>query len=291
MCSAQNPFAEQASQSSESAAAVAARALEYLEPFHRQRPTVGLILGTGASELAAQLQTDHIIPYADIPGFPTSTVIGHSGNWIIGRLAGAPVVAMQGRFHLYEGWSPQAAAIPIDVMDQLGVRTLLITNAAGGLNPLFRSGDLMVITSHIDLMFRTGQRAWPQRLGRPSLRSDSYDATLAESVQTTARSIDYPCHTGVYAAMLGPTYETRAEYRMLRRIGADAAGMSTVPEVYAAVQRSMQVLGLSIIANTASPDALQETSGEEVIAAAAQAAPAVARIFSRLASDIANDAD
>lgn len=286
---APNQHSDPVEQPSEHASGRASEALGYLRPFHQRPPRVGLILGTGAGQLAEQLQIDQTVPYADIPGFPTSTVIGHSGNWIIGRLENVPIVAMQGRFHLYEGWSAQTSSTPIEVMHQLGVRAVLITNAAGGLNPRYRSGDLMVITSHIDLMFRTGQIAWPQRLGRPLLRGDSYDTSLVERACEIARQIDYPCHRGVYAAMLGPTYETRAEYRMLRRIGADAAGMSTVPEVCAAISRSIRVLGLSIIANTASPDALEETSGEDVVAAAAQAAPAVAQLFSQLVSRIAED--
>ncbi|MFT5299329.1 MAG: purine-nucleoside phosphorylase [Mariniblastus sp.] len=246
--------------------------------FVRQRwdraPRFGIILGTGAGQLAEEIDTEQTIPYGDIPHFPKSTAMGHKGQLVCGKLAGADVVAMEGRFHLYEGYDVDQATLAIHVMHQLGVEILFVSNASGGINPKFRSGEIMLIESHIDFMYRsTVNMTAPTITDRPTLLSDAYDQALIAQARQCARSNGFPIHQGVYTAMLGPNYETRAEYRFIKKIGGDVAGMSTVPEVTVAGRYGMRVLGMSIISNVAKPDVLAETSGQEVIDAAAVAAP------------------
>ena len=236
-------------------------------------PTLGIILGSGLGGLADRIENAVVIDYADLPHLPGSTAIGHAGRLVCGSLAGVSLVAMQGRFHAYEGHAIDQVALPVRVMHALGAASLFVSNAAGGVNPGFRVGDIMVIDDHINLLFlnplvgandpQLGPR-WPDM-------SSPYDASFATQAEQIARQHDFVCHRGVYVGMLGPTYETRAEYRMIRRLGGDAAGMSTVPEVIVATQLGMRVLGLSTITNACSPDQLGETSGEEVVAAAAAA--------------------
>ena len=237
-------------------------------------PRFGVILGTGAGQVADNIQVQAAIPYQEIPGFPASTAIGHKGQFVCGTLSGRQVIAMQGRFHLYEGYSDQQVRLPLQLMRSLGVEILFISNAAGGLNPRFESGQLMVLQSHLDLMFRAWQVPDAQvAAGRAVSRADAYDQRLISSSLQFARRQDFVLHRGVYAGLLGPTYETRAEYRLLRRIGADVVGMSTVPEVVFASDLGMRVLAFSIVANVAKPDVLEPTSGQEVVDAAAVAAP------------------
>lgn len=244
------------------------------------RPRVGIILGSGLGGLAEEIQAEATFDYAELPHFPRSTALGHAGLLICGRLAGVPVVAMQGRFHLYEGYSAEQVTLPVRVMTALGVELLVVSNAAGGLDPAFCAGDVMVIEDQINLMFRNplvginddqlGPR-FPDMCG-------PYEAGLIDAAMSIARQENFVAHRGVYVGMLGPTYETRAEYRMLRRIGGHAVGMSTVPEVIAAVHGCARVLGLSIIANVASPDAPATTSGAEVVAVVEQAGAKAAGI-------------
>lgn len=233
-------------------------------------PQWAIILGSGLGGLADQIDIAAEFPYAELPNFPRSTAIGHAGKLLLGHLRGKPVAVMQGRFHLYEGWSPQQTALPVRVMRELGARSLLVTNAAGGLNPRMRVGDPMVIDDQINLMFRNPLvGANDDNLGpRFPDMSAPYDRDYSERALAAARCSGFACFHGVYAGMLGPTYETRGEYRMLRTMGADAAGMSTVPEVVAAAHAGMRVLGISTITNVCSPDALGETSGQEVVDAA-----------------------
>jgi purine-nucleoside phosphorylase len=195
-------------------------------------------------------------------------------------LAGKKIVAMQGRFHFYEGYDYDAATLPIHVLHRLGIQNLFVTNASGGLNPKFKSGEIMAITSHIDLQFKTS-KIFASQSGAilPKILADCYAPVLIEQAISCGRRLGFPVHQGVYAAMLGPNFETRAEYRFLRCIGADAAGMSTVPEVFVAAQYGMKVLGLSIIANVAKPDVLESTSGEEVIDLAEVAGPQLQAIL------------
>lgn len=261
----------------------ARQATEYISSRFNKQPQFGIVLGTGSGVVAEQIQIDLELDYGDIPGFPHSTALGHKGNLICGSLANHPVVAMNGRFHLYEGHHVDRATLPIRVMKQLGIKTLFITNASGGISPGFLSGDIMVISSHIDLMCRTSlASSISSQKERPTGRSDRYDLELIEAAKRCARKNDFVLHVGTYAGLLGPNYETRAEYRMLRRIGADVAGMSTVPEVYVANLMGMRILGLSVVTNVAKPDVLEETSGQEVIDAAELAAPRIYKIVSEI---------
>ena len=251
-------------------------AARFIRSRSPEPPRVGIILGTGSGELADQIVAPIAIPYSQVPHLPVSTAIGHKGQWVSGRLADQPVIAMQGRFHLYEGYSVESATLPVRAMSELGVQLLIVTNAAGGIHPRMNRGDLMLIDSHIDLMFRRASLTVTTTVSRPRLRTDVYDQAMIDRALACARQNGFAARRGVYAAMLGPNYETRAEIRMLRRIGADAAGMSTVPEVVQAAQAGLRVLAISVITNLANPDSAEQASGIEVVEEAQQAGPAVA---------------
>ena len=244
------------------------------------RPKVGIILGSGLGGLADKLENPIRFPYAALPHFPNSTAAGHAGQLILGTLGDKPVLAMQGRFHLYEGNSAQQAALPIWLMRELGITTLVVTNAAGGLNPLYQVGDVMVIEDQINMMYANPLVGVnDDRLGpRFPDMSQPYDQELIELALQTSLDHKFHCRLGVYVAMLGPTYETRAEYRMTRSLGGDAVGMSTVPEVIAAQHAGIRVLGMSTITNACSPDQLGETTHEEVMQAAASAGEKLEKI-------------
>ncbi len=236
-------------------------------------PQVGLILGTGLGALAKEIVAEATIPYPEIPFFPESTVLGHKGQLVCGNLAGQSVMAMEGRFHLYEGYSPAQVTFPIRVMKELGCHLLIVSNAAGGLNPLHRKGDLVVIEDHINL---TGVNPLvgpnDERLGTrfPDL-IEPYDQGLQKLALHAALEANIVAHRGVYVAVTGPNLETRAEYRFLRAIGADVVGMSTVPEVLVAVHAGMKVLGFSIVTDMCLPDALEPVSHELIVAVAQEA--------------------
>jgi purine-nucleoside phosphorylase len=234
------------------------------------KPRVGIILGSGLGSVGDAIEKDAAIEYSDVPHFERSTAIGHHGRLLCGRLGGIEVVAMQGRFHCYESYSAERATFPVRVMKALGIELLIASNAAGGLNPDFAAGDVMVIDDHINFMNRNPLVGIDDdRLGpRFPDMSSPYDPGLGDLAVAIARREDFVCHRGVYVAMLGPTYETRAEIRMLRLIGGDAVGMSTVPEAIVAAHSGLRVLGLSTITNVCSPDVPHATSGEEVIATA-----------------------
>lgn len=264
-------------------------AKDYLSQRWDRSPKFGVILGTGAGELAEAIEAEVEIPYGEVPHFPSSTAIGHKGQFVCGKLAGQDVIAMQGRFHLYEGYPVDQATLPIHVMHAMGVEILFVSNASGGINPNFRSGQIMLIQSHIDLMCRsTPAMAGKTSQHRPLMRSDCYDAKLIEGAIATALENGFTVQQGIYTAMLGPNYETRAEYRFILKIGGDVAGMSTVPEVNVAGKYGMRVLGMSIVSNVANPDALQATSGQEVIDAASIAAPQLRAIVEAAIRNNAN---
>ena len=249
-------------------------ASDFVQARWNKSPKFGIILGTGAGPLAEEIAADEAIPYGEVPEFPKSTAMGHKGQFVCGTLAGQDVIAMQGRFHLYEGYPVDKATLPIHVMNRLGVEFLFVSNASGGINPKFESGEIMLIESHIDFMYRSTPRMTATVVeGRPTLLSDAYDKELIAQALQCGRDGGFNLQQGVYASMLGPNYETRAEYRFLKRIGADVAGMSTVPEAAVAGRYGMRVLGMSIITNVAKPDVLEATSGQEVIDAAGAAAP------------------
>jgi purine-nucleoside phosphorylase len=244
------------------------------------RPDAAIILGTGLGGLAAEIDVRAIIDYGDIPGFPLSTVESHFGRLLCGTLGGKSVVAMQGRFHRYEGYTLQQASFPVRVMRALGAETLIVSNACGGLNPLWAAGDLMLIADHINLLGDSPLiGANDDRLGpRFPDFSQPYDAALRSLARHVAADERITLREGVYVAVAGPNLETRAEYRFLRAIGADVVGMSTVPEVLVAVHAGMRVLGLSIITDMCLPDALEPATVERIIAVANGAEPKLTRL-------------
>lgn len=220
--------------------------------------------------LARHIGSPEPIDFADLPHFPQATALSHRGRLICGRLAGTPVVAMEGRCHRYEGYTLEQLSLPVFAMAALGVETLVLSNASGGLNPRFASGDVMVIDDHINMMF------WRERFAAPQPRAGTrwiYDRRLIERALEAARRNDFTAHRGVYVAMTGPNYETPAEYRFLRRIGGDVVGMSTVPEAQAAASCGLRTLGLSVVTNVARPDCPWVVKAEEVVAAAESAEP------------------
>jgi purine-nucleoside phosphorylase len=249
-------------------------AADFITGQTSHRPEVGLILGSGLNPLAEAVEDADVIPYGQIPHFPSPTVEGHVGRLILGHLSGKTIVIMQGRVHFYEGYSMQQVAYPVRVMQVMGIKTLMVTNAAGGLNPAFRSGDLMLITDHINFV---GMAGFNPLYGPndPSLgprfpdMSKAYDPDLCDLARDVARENGIPLQEGVYIGLAGPSFETPADIRFLRLIGADAVGMSTVPEVTTARHGGVRVLGFSSISNVAlaEPQPGQETSHDEVLAA------------------------
>ncbi|UNK20427.1 purine-nucleoside phosphorylase [Paenibacillus sp. N3/727] len=231
------------------------------------QPEVGLILGSGLGVLADLLEDTVSIPYSDIPHFPVSTVEGHEGELLLGKIQDRPVVMMKGRFHMYEGYGPELTAFPVRVMKQLGVKSLLVTNAAGGINTSFEPGDLMLITDHLNMTGRNpliGPNDPALGVRFPDM-SEAYSRRLRKLALETAESQGITLQQGVYAGLLGPTYETPAEIVMLRTLGADAVGMSTVSEVIVARHSGLEVLGISCISNMAAGILDQPLSHDEVM--------------------------
>jgi purine-nucleoside phosphorylase len=246
----------------------------------RHTPVAGVILGSGLGDLAKEIDAEATIGYAELPHFPRVTAMGHAGKLVCGRLAGKPVVAFQGRFHLYEGHTAETASLLVRLLKALGGRVLIISNAAGGLNPQYGTGDVMLIDDHVNMMFANPLIGVNDDALGPRFpdMSSPYDRRLQRIAVDVAMRERFILHRGVYVAVLGPNYETRAEYRMLRRLGGDAVGMSTVPEVIAAQHAGLRTLGLSTITNVGSPDALSETTGHNVLAVAATAAKKLSAI-------------
>ena len=229
-------------------------------------PVLGIILGSGLGGLAERIERARSVPFSDVPGFPSTTVVGHSGQVIVGLLAGRPVVALAGRFHMYEGHGAALAGFPARVLHALGAPTLFVSNAAGGIRAELTPGDLMIITDHLNLMFRNPLvgPVEPGDIRFPDM-SAPYDRALSQVLRREGASLGVPLREGVYCGLLGPTYETPAEVRMLRIFGADAVGMSTVPEVIVARAIGMRVAGVSCITNFASGTTSQPLSHAEVI--------------------------
>jgi len=250
----------------------------------RLEPEVGIILGTGLGGLADEISVDASIPYESLPGFPLSTVESHAGRLLLGRMGKRPVVAMQGRFHRYEGYGLAEVTFPVRVMRALGAQTLVVSNACGGMNPLWQPGELVLLSDHINLL---GDNpligANDDRLGpRFPDMSDPYDAELRALTRTLAAELGIRLREGVYVAVPGPNLETRAEYRMLRAMGADVVGMSTVPEVIVASHAGMRTVGISIITDQCLPDALEPANIERIIDTAKRAEPSLTRLIARL---------
>jgi len=240
-------------------------------------PMVGIILGTGLGGLAREIQVEASIPYDEIPHFPLSTVESHEGRLLLGTLAGTPVAAMQGRLHLYEGYTPQEVTFPVRVMKLLGVQILVVSGACGGMNPLWKPGELVLLNDHINFL-------GDNPLVGPNLdelgprfpdMSEPYDGELQELALVVASEEGIPLHQGVYVAVQGPNLETRAEYRMLRGMGADVVGMSTVPEVIVARHMGMRVLGVTIITDACLPDTLEPADVATIIKTAKRAEPSL----------------
>jgi len=239
------------------------------------KPAVGLILGSGLGDLADQIEEPVRIPFGEIPHFPVSTVAGHAGQLVIGRLMGQPVVAMQGRVHFYEGYTMQQVTFPVRVMHALGVKTLIVTCAAGGLNPAWEAGDLMLLIDHINMMGQDPLRGEnePELGPRFPAMVDAYTPELRALALQVAGEQDTRLRQGVYSPISGPSYNTSAELRMLQRLGSDAVGMSTVPEVVVAKHMEMRVLGIACITDMALPDAPVHLTHEQVMEVANRTKP------------------
>lgn len=256
-------------------------ALQFIRTRTQAAPAVGIILGTGLGGLVKEIQVETVIDYGEIPHFPISTVESHKGKLIFGTLGGKSVVAMQGRFHYYEGYTMQQVTFPVRVMKFLGISTLLISNAAGGMNPLFAKGDVMMITDHINLL-GDNPLIGPNddELGpRFPDMSEPYSRELGAIAERVAIENGIRLQKGVFVAVSGPNLETRAEYRFLRGIGADVVGMSTVPEAIVAVHMSLRTLGFSIITDECFPDALKPAELDEIIRVANEAEPKLTTIM------------
>ncbi len=259
----------------------AAEAVKYIREKTKLRPNIGIILGSGLGKLVNAINIAKSIPYGSIPHFPTSTVEFHKGRLILGTLKNNKIIAMQGRFHYYEGYSAEEIAFPVLVMKLLGVRTLIVSNASGGLNPDFLAGDLMLVKDHINLQPDNPLRGKNNpKLGPrfPDLY-DCYNHKLIRLAEDVARDLKIPLRKGVYVAVPGPNLETNAEYRYLRIIGADAVGMSTVPEVLMARYLKIEVLGISVITDMGIADSVRPASLVSMLKAAARAEPKLTKMI------------
>jgi purine-nucleoside phosphorylase len=263
-------------------------AARFLQQYNSAKAKVGVVLGSGLGNFVQEIETSHEIPYDQIPHFPVSTVEGHHGKLIFGSIAGKPIIAMAGRFHFYEGYSPEAVAFPIRVMKFLGVDTVLLSNAAGGVNPGFKVGDLMIITDHISfatinpLLGPNDEHLGPRF---PDM-SEPYRKDLIQKAREIARRLGITVKEGVYFGVTGPTFETRAEYKLIRVLGGDAVGMSTVQEVIAAVHSNMSVFAMSVITDIGVREEENTITHEEVLEAARSAEPKFSAIFKELIASI-----
>jgi purine-nucleoside phosphorylase len=265
-----------------------AESLEFIRTKTDAKPKIGIILGTGLGGLVKEIKKEVVIDYANIPHFPISTVESHHGKLIFGTLAGKKVMAMQGRFHLYEGYNLKQITFPVRVMKFLGVKSILVSNAAGALNPLFKKGDVMLISDHINLL-GDNPLIGPNddELGpRFPDMSEAYSKELIALAEQASLDLKIRMQKGVYVAMQGPNLETKAEYRFLRTIGADAVGMSTVPEDIVAVHMGMKVLGFSILTDECFPDALKPALLKEILKVATKAEPKMTAIMKEVVKRI-----
>ena len=258
--------------------------VKYLKNKGFEAPEVGIILGTGLGKLLEEVKILEEVSYNHIPNFPTATVEFHKGHLIYGELEGKKVVIMQGRFHLYEGYSLQDVTFPVRIMHRLGIKKLLVSNASGAINPAFKKGELMLIDDHINLLGGSplafkGVSQYGERFVDMSC---PYDKQMSEKVEAIAKQNQITLNKGVYASVLGPQLETRAEYRMLRTIGADAVGMSTVPEIIVANHLKLPVVAVSVLTDEGDPDNLEPVDIKEIIAMAAKAEPNMIVLFKEL---------
>lgn len=265
--------------------------VDFIRSQTKATPAIGIILGSGLGALAEEIKKDISISYDKIPHFPVSTVESHAGRFLFGKLGGKDVVAMQGRFHYYEGYDLGQVTFPVRVMKEIGVKILIVSNAAGGLNPLFNIGDLVMITDHINFQAvnpLTGPN--DESLGpRFPDMYNCYDSELRDLAEQTAIDEKIPLRKGVYVGVTGPNLETAAEYRFLRIIGGDLVGMSTVPEVIVARHQGTRVLGFSMATDMGLPDAMEPCSHEKIIAAAAKAEPKLTKLVRKTVERISID--
>ncbi|ANH83683.1 purine-nucleoside phosphorylase [Niabella ginsenosidivorans] len=256
----------------------------FLQEQYSAVPEVGIVLGSGLGNFAQHIKIEKEVPYAEIPNFPVSTVKGHSGKLIFGELAGKKVVAMAGRFHFYEGYTPQEVVFPVRVLKLLGIKLLLLSNAAGGVNPAFSVGDIMIITDHISFgtlnpLIGKNIDDWGTRF--PDM-SEPYSKHLIARAKKICAAANIAVREGVYYAVTGPTFETRAEYKMIHTLGADAVGMSTVQETIVANHMSLEVFAVSIITDMGIRDEQNKITHEEVLEAAKNAEPKLAHLFTQM---------
>ena len=259
------------------------------ERIHGLEPELGIVLGSGLGKLADVIQDPVVIPYRELPDFPVSTAVGHKGNFIVGKLGGKTVIAMQGRIHYYEGYGMDQVVLPIRVMIGVGIKTLIVSNAAGGTNLSYHVGDLMIIKDHINLL--------PNPLIGPNIEefgprfpdmTRPYDPALIKKAVRLAAELGFPLHQGVYVGGTGPSYETPAEYKYFRSIGGDAVGMSTIPEVIVARHAGIPVFGISVITNEAHDDYAEDyvNDGDDVVNAANAAAEKMTRLIEKLIENL-----
>lgn len=262
--------------------------VDYIRSLSSSQPSVGIVLGSGLGNLISEIRIETEIGYDAIPHFPVSTVEGHHGRLILGSIEDKQVVVMAGRFHFYEGYSPQEVAYPVRVMKALGVQTLLVSNAAGGLNPAYRVGDLMILQDHISLFTINPLlgKNLPELGERFPDMSEPYSLLLIKKAEQIAAELGYAVRKGVYAGVTGPTFETRAEYRLLNLLGGDAVGMSTVQEVIVARHAGLQVFAMSVITDIGIREELNTITHEEVLQAAREAEPKLTGIFRELVKQL-----
>ncbi len=260
----------------------------YIRQHCNMVPLIGIVLGSGLGNFIAEIKVEKEILYSDIPHFPESTVEGHEGKLIFGEISGKKVVAMAGRFHFYEGYTPQQVTYPVRVMKMLGVEMVLISNAAGGVNSSFEVGDLMIIKDHISLFVQNPLSGKNENELGPRFpdMSDPYSSLLIAKAKTIAEKLNIPVHTGVYTGVTGPTFETRSEYKLIKALGGDAVGMSTVQEVIAAVHSGLKVFAMSVITDIGIREEDNTITHEEVLQAAKDAEPKLTAIFINLIQEL-----
>ena len=260
----------------------------YIKTKYNKQPAIGVVFGSGLGNFIEEIEIDAEINYTDLPHFPVSTVKGHSGKLILGKMHEKNIVVMSGRFHYYEGYTPQQIVYPVRVMKMLGVKTLLISNAAGGVNTSFKVGDLMIINDHISLFTINpllGKNEDELGIRFPDM-SEPYNKELINKAKSIAKNLGYDVKEGVYCGVTGPSFETRAEYKLIKTVGGDAVGMSTIQEVIAAVHAGMKIFAISIISNMGIRDEENEVTHEEVLHAANAAEPKMTAIFKQLIAEL-----
>ena len=262
--------------------------ISYIKLKYKKQPNIGVVLGSGLGNFIDEIEIDTEISYTDLPHFPVSTVKGHSAKLILGKMQGKDIVVMSGRFHFYEGYTVQQVVYPIRLMKMLGVKTLLISNAAGGVNTSFKVGDLMIINDHISLFTVNplpGKNEDELGIRFPDM-SEPYNKELINKAKSIAKNLGYDIKEGVYCGVTGPSFETRAEYKLIKTVGGDAVGMSTIQEVIAAVHAGMKIFAMSIISNMGIRDEENEVTHEEVLSAANAAEPKMTAIFKQLINEL-----